>query len=123
MLLIFTSLLLALEVNGQDSVNNSTILREAGDYSANHDVLAVVALRGTAYKNEYDRYFEILSQKLDSMEIPHKIFQEFNKKKKGTVVGYFIENDMNGPMAADELAALLPHIQRRFRSQYPEKHY
>lgn len=59
--------------------NEPTILRQAGNYSAKHDVLAVVVLRGTAYKAEYDQFMIRLGNKLDSLDIPYKLFQEFDQ--------------------------------------------
>lgn len=100
--------------------SNPTIFRIAGDYSEEHDVLTIAILRGTAYSSDYDIYVERLSFKLDSMGVPHKIFQEFNDNK-GTVFNYFIENDANGTFNAPELTALLPHIRREYLTIYKDR--
>lgn len=97
-----------------------TIFRIAGDYSEDHDVLTIAILRGTAYSDDYDIYVERLSFKLDSMGVPHRIFQEFNENK-GTIFDYFIENYANGSFNARELTALLPHIRREYLTAYKNK--
>ncbi|GEM_PF-4015855 len=101
----------------QDS--EKTVYRLAGDYSEEHDVVAIAMLRGTAYKEDYDRFIPFYSKKLDSLNIPHKFFQYFIDKP-GTIYHYFIENDANGHFTYDELIALLPRIKRRYQAAYDE---
>lgn len=96
-----------------------TIYRQAGNYSEEHDVVAIAVKRGSAYRIEYDKFLVVLDRKLDSLNVPHVIFQEFPDDKPGTIFRYFIENSANGPFRADELIAILPHLSRRYRNQYP----
>ncbi len=97
--------------------SKKTILRLAGDYSEQNDVLTIVILRGTHQRQLYDKYIEIIGNKLDSLAIPHRFFQEFHERP-GTNLTYFIENDLNGPVNGNEFYALLPRIERRFREEY-----
>ncbi len=96
-----------------------TIYRQAGNYSQEHDVITIAVLRGTAYRTEYDQYFGILGSKLDSLGVPHVIFQQFINDKPGTIFHYFLGNQANGHFDAHVLLSLLPHISRRYRVQYP----
>lgn len=96
-----------------------TIYRQAGNYSEEHDVVTIAVKRGSAYQKEYDKFLAVLDHKLDSLNLPHVIFQEFPDDKPGTIFMYFIENSANGPFRADELIAILPHLSRRYRDEYP----
>ncbi len=104
--------------NMYDENSEQTIFRQAGDYSQKHDVVTIAVLRGTHERELYDRVVAVLSSKLDSLQVPHKFFQKYHNKP-GTGFDYFIENDMNGSFDANEFYALLPHIQRRFKKEYP----
>ena len=104
--------------NLYDEDSEKTIFRQAGNYSEEHDVLTIVVLRGTYERELYDKVVVILSNKLDSLQVPHKFFQKYHEKP-GTGFDYFIENDMNGSFDANEFFALLQHIQRRYRKEYP----
>lgn len=119
---LITALLL-IGVNPIHAQNSSepTIFRQAGDYSEEHDVLTIAVKQGTAYKEDYDHFIGRVGEKLDSMSIPYKFFIEHHEDKPGTVFVYFIENSPNGPFNANELAALLPRIERRFKEEYALK--
>ncbi|NQZ77094.1 MAG: hypothetical protein HRT61_13480 [Ekhidna sp.] len=98
--------------------SEKTVYRLAGDYSEKHDVVTIAMLRGTAYKEDYDRFIPFFSKKLDSLNVPHMFFQYFVNDKPGTSFHYLIENDINGSFQYDELLALLPRIKRRYEKEY-----
>ncbi len=104
--------------NLYDENSEQTILRQAGDYSAKHNVLTISVLRGVNNRDKFDEYIEAISNKLTEKGVPHKIFQEYDNKP-GTVFDYFIENDLNGPFNLNELIAILPHAIRRYKEEYP----
>ncbi|MDW3195870.1 MAG: hypothetical protein R8G66_26080 [Cytophagales bacterium] len=103
----------------QNHEKEETIFRQAGNYSEKHDVLTIAVLRGTSFRDQYDKYLKFLEQKFDSLEVPFKFFIEEVPENLGTAFVYFIENDLNGPVDGNELYALLPHIKRRYYAQYP----
>ena len=102
----------------QDS--EKTVYRLAGDYSEKHSVITIAMLRGTAYREDYDRFIPFFSNKLDSLNVPHMFFQYFTDKT-GTSFDYFVKNEMNGSFSYDELIALLPRIKRRYEEAYHDK--
>ncbi|MDW3191280.1 MAG: hypothetical protein R8G66_02915 [Cytophagales bacterium] len=104
----------------QKHEKEETIFRQAGNYSSKHEIVTIAVLRGTHQRELYDKIIGILSDKLDSMNVPHKFFQEYHSKP-GTGFDYFINNDMNGSFDAYEFLALLPRIQRRFKQEYSDK--
>lgn len=104
--------------NLYDETSRQTVLRQAGNYSAEHDVVTIAVKRGTAYRAQYDKYLRFLVRKFDSLNVPIEFFIEEHTDKPGTVFAYLIEDDLNGPFDGNELYALLPHIARRYRTQY-----
>jgi len=102
--------------------SEKTLYRLAGDYSAEHDIVTIAMLRGTSYREDYDRFVPFFSKKLDSLKVPHMFFQQFVDDKPGTGFDYFIENHANGPFTYDELLALLPRIKRRYKEEYQSRH-
>lgn len=95
-----------------------TIFRQAGDYSAKHDVLSIAVLRGAKDREQYDEFIKAVGAKLTEKGVPYKFFQKFNDKP-GTVFSYFIENDLNGSFDVEEFAAILPHVVKRYKAKYP----
>ena len=103
--------------NLYDENSKQTIIRQAGDYSAKHDVLTIAVYRGVKDREQYDTFIEAVGNKLAEKGIPYKFFQKFNDRP-GTVFVYFIENDLNGSFDVEEFAAILPHAVRRYKEQY-----
>lgn len=98
-----------------------TIIRQAGDHSEEHDVLAFSVLRGTNNREVYDQIIEKIEKALNDAGIPNKFFQEYTDSP-GTVFDYFIENNLNGPFNVNELMAVLPEAVRDYKAQYPAKY-
>lgn len=104
--------------NADSTSRKPTIIREAGTYSAKHDVLAVVVKRGIDDRETYDKFIDAVGKKLHEKGVPFKFFQEYHDDKPGTVFAYLIENNLNGPFNVNEFAAILPHAIRRYKTEY-----
>lgn len=117
-------MLLASSTYGQKGIENlydenseQTIFRQAGNYSADHDVMTIAVLRGVKDREQYDEFILAVGNKLEEKGVPYKFFQRYNDRP-GTVFVYFIENDLNGSFDVEEFAAILPHAVQRFKTHY-----
>lgn len=115
---VFLSHELSAQTSTKEDEQKQTIFREAGNYSAKHDALAITVLRGVNNRDKYDGFIKAIGDKLDEKGVPYKFFQKYNDKP-GTVFDYFIENDVSGPFNLNEFIAILPHAIKSYREQYP----